>query len=95
MAINQQDWNTVRNALGKSAEQLYRLVAREVTNEAGETTTVNSFEKVDANETASASFERIEADVERLIQEVGSLQVAERELRTALEEPGGAEMQRR
>lgn len=93
--ILQQDWNTVRNALGKSAEQLYRLVDREILNTEGGTTTTKSFEPVDANETASASFERIEADVERLIQEVGSLQVAERELRTALEEPGGAEMQRR
>jgi hypothetical protein len=42
-----------------------------------------------------ASFEKIEADVERLIQEINSLQLAERELRTALEEPGTSEFQRR
>lgn len=44
---------------------------------------------------ARLAFQEIETDVERLIQELKSNQVAERELRAALEEPGGAETQRR
>lgn len=42
-----------------------------------------------------SAFARIEADVERLIQEHQSMDVQVRELRNALEEPGGAEMPRR
>lgn len=44
---------------------------------------------------AEIAFVKIEADVERLMQETTSLQQAERELRAALEEPAGAETQRR
>lgn len=100
MAINQPDWNVVRNSLGKSTEQLYRRIVEPVTetNEAtGEETTrdIVRYKAVEANATAAESFDRIETDVERLIQEVQSLQTAERELRNALEEPGGAETQRR
>lgn len=64
MAINQEDWNVVRNSLTDGTP-------------------------------AAQSFVKIEKDVERLIQEVTSLQTAERELRNALEEPGGAEIRRR
>jgi hypothetical protein len=100
LAINQQEWNIVRNALGKSTEQLYRRVVETVTetNEAtGEETArdIVRYKGVEANAQAGPAFEAIEADVERLIQEVQSLQLAERELRSALEEPGGAETQRR
>jgi hypothetical protein len=99
VAINQADWNVVRNSLGKG-EQLYRRVVENVTetNEAtGEETTrdIVRYKGVEGDSNAKASFDRIETDVERLIQEVNSLQLAERELRNALEEPGGAEMQRR
>lgn len=42
-----------------------------------------------------SAFARIEADVERLIQEHQSMFIQVRDLRTALEEPGGAELHRR
>jgi hypothetical protein len=100
VAINQTDWNVVRNSLGKG-EQLYRRITQTVTElneETGEETSrdIVSYKGVEGGDAnAKASFERIEADVERLIQEVTSLQLAERELRSALEEPGGAEIARR
>lgn len=96
MPINQPDWNTVRAAVaGNKKEQLYRRVEQTVYDEAGEAKTQFGFEPIPAEQAAKASFERIESDVERLIQEVTSLQTAERELRNALEEPGGAEIRRR
>ena len=99
MAINQQDWNAVRAAVG-GGEQLYRRVEQPITEldeETGEETTrkVVSYVPVEADASAKASFDRIESDVERLVQEVQSLQVAERELRTALEEPTQSTFQRR
>lgn len=101
MPINQADWNAVRSAVAAGGgETLYRRIAEPITetNEAtGEETTreVVRYKAIAPDQSAKASFTRIEADVERLIQEVTSLQLAERELRTALEEPGGAETQRR
>ena len=44
---------------------------------------------------AADHFASIEADVGRFIQEYESLHTQVRELRNALEEPGGAEVQRR
>lgn len=41
------------------------------------------------------AFLAIETDIERFMQEFTSLQIENRELRTALQEPGGAEIQRR
>lgn len=101
MAINHPDWNAVRQAVATEGDNaLYRRVEKPVTEfdeETGTETTrpVVSYEAIPQNVSAKASFKRIEADVERLVQEVQSLQLAERELRTALEEPGGAETQRR
>jgi hypothetical protein len=100
VAINQADWNAVRAAVASEGEALYRRVVTTTTvfDEAEglehEVTQV-SYAPVPQEAAAKASFARIEADVERLIQEVQSLQLAERELRTALEEPGGSEFQRR
>lgn len=99
MAIQQADWNAVRNAVGKG-EQLYRRIEQTITElneETGEESArvVVSYKAVEAEASAKESFDRIEADVERLIQEVQSLQLAERELRTALEEPTQSEFQRR
>lgn len=56
---------------------------------------VVSYEPVRVEDSVKASFARIEADVERMVQEVVSYQTIERDLRQALEEPGGAETQRR
>lgn len=97
MAINSPQWNLVRKTLGAETRvELYVKVIRNITDESGETKTVTSFEPASAgNESAKEAFAQIEADVERLIQEVTSLQLAERELRSALEEPGGSEIQRR
>ena len=99
MAIKHPDWDAVRAAVTGS-EKLYRRVERTLTEfneETGkeEPRVVVSYEPIKAESGAKASFDRIEADVERLVQEVQSLQVAERELRNALEEPGGAEIARR
>lgn len=101
MGINQPDWNAVRAAVApRGGEQLYRRVERnymELNEETGEEALRKavSYEPISASDSAAASFGRIEADVERIVQEVQSLQIAERELRNALEEPGGAEFQRR
>jgi hypothetical protein len=99
LAINQADWNAVRTYLG-GTEILYRRVVEKITetNEAtGEETTrdVVRYKAVTTDGAVKESFKRIEADVERIVQEVTSLQLAERELRQALEEPAGAETQRR
>jgi hypothetical protein len=96
VALNTPQWNLVRAALGADERTLYEMKSIEITNEQGEKETRNSFEPVTVgNQSAQSAFKEIEADVERLIQELTGLRVAERELRTALEEPGGAEMQRR
>ena len=76
MAINQPEWNLVRQTL------------RTLNDPAAEMPTETYGE-------VELAFLAIETDVERLIQEVTSLQMAERELRQALEEPAGAETQRR
>jgi len=95
VAINSPQWNTIRAALGADTRKLYEKVTLTVTDESGEKQ-VTSFEPaVAGNQSALSAFAEIEADVERLIQEVRSLQTAERELRNALEEPGGSEIQRR
>jgi hypothetical protein len=101
LAINQADWNAVRSAVAASGgEVLYRRIVEPITetNEAtGEETTreIVRYKAVPTDQSGKESFKRIEADVERIIQEVQSLQLAERELRNALEEPAGAETQRR
>jgi hypothetical protein len=96
VAINSPQWNVVRSALGADTRTLFERVEREITDETGETKSLVSFEPATpAGQSALEAFKQIEADVERLIQEVTSLQIAERELRSALEEPGGAETQRR
>lgn len=96
---DQADWKTVRDFLA-GGEQLYRRVEKTITEfdeESGEETSrsVVSYEPVKVDGGVKASFARIEEDVERIVQEVQSLQIAERELRTALEEPTTAEFQRR
>lgn len=96
MAINSPQWNKVRAALGADTRQLFERKELVVIGEDGVSKTVVSFEPASVgNESAKQAFAEIEADVERLIQETQSLQLAERELRNALEEPGGAETQRR
>jgi translation elongation factor EF-Tu-like GTPase len=97
MAINSPEWNLVRASLGADKRELFEKVTVEVTDETGHAEHVSSFQPVAAggNQSALEAFARIETDVERLVQEVTSLQLAERELRTALEEPSGAETQRR
>jgi hypothetical protein len=75
-------------AINQPDWSLVRQTLRTLNDPAAEMPT-ESYDEVES------SFLRIEADVERLIQEVKSLQLAERELRNALEEPAGAETQRR
>jgi hypothetical protein len=101
VAIDNREWNTVRSVLGASDAQLFERVEREITDETGEVKTVASFEPVaGGSKAAQAAFAIIEGEVERMVQEINSLYVAERELRVALEDGaldgrGGAEMHRR
>ena len=97
MGLTSPEWNLVRGALGADKRELFEKVTVEVTDATGHTEHVTSFQPVTAagNQSAREAFKRIEADVERLVQELTSLQIAERELRAALEEPTGAETQRR
>lgn len=96
MAIDNPQWNAVRAALGADPRELFERVERTSVGADGESVKITEMIPVGAKgQSALDAFKQIEADVERLIQELTSLQLAERELRTALEEPGGAEMQRR
>jgi hypothetical protein len=95
------DWDVVSAALAGDV-QLYKRgerVVTEMNEETGEETsrTVVSYQEVDLAQ-AKAAFANIERDIERLIQEFNSMQIAERELRNALEadlDGGGAQFRGR
>lgn len=103
MSINTEPWNVVRNALGaKKGPQLYRrseTTVNELVDGVETPRTIVSYEPVQqvSDEQAKAAFARIEADVERMMQELNSYILSERELRNALEDggPGVGELQRR